>query len=30
MEFGIYINKENKFKELKDLIKIMKNEFLQV
>ena len=27
MEFGIYINK---FKELKDLIKIMKNEFLQV
>lgn len=30
MEFGIYINTENKFKELKDLIKIMKNEFLQV
>lgn len=30
MEFGIYINKENKFKELKDLIKIMKNGFLQV
>lgn len=30
MEFGIYINKENKFKELKDLIKIMKNKFLQV
>lgn len=30
MEFGIYINKENKFKELKDLIKIMKKEFLQV
>lgn len=30
MEFSIYINKENKFKELKDLIKIMKNEFLQV
>lgn len=30
MEFGIYINKENKFKELKDLIKIMKNEFLHV
>lgn len=30
MEFGIYIYKENKFKELKDLIKIMKNEFLQV
>lgn len=30
IEFGIYINKENKFKELKDLIKIMKNEFLQV
>ena len=30
MEFGVYINKENKFKELKDLIKIMKNEFLQV
>lgn len=30
MEFGIYINKENKFKELKDLIKIMKNEFFQV
>lgn len=27
MEFGIYVNKENKFKELKDLIKIMKNEF---
>lgn len=24
MEFGIYINTENKFKELKDLIKIMK------
>ena len=30
MEFGIYINKENKFKELKDLIKIMKNEFVQI
>lgn len=30
MEFGIYINTENKFKELKDLIKIMKKEFLQV
>ena len=30
MEFGIYINKENKFKELKDLIKIMKNEFMQI
>ena len=30
MEFGIYINKENKFKELKDLIKIMKKEFMQV
>ena len=30
MEFGIYINKENKFKELKDLIKIMKNEFVHI
>ena len=30
MEFGIYVNTENKFKELKDLIKIMKKEFLQV
>lgn len=30
IEFGIYINIENKFKELKDLIKIMKKEFLQV
>lgn len=30
MEFGIYINIENKFKELKDLIKIMKNEFVQI
>ena len=30
MEFGIYINKENKFKELKDLIKIMKDEFVQI
>ena len=30
MEFGIYINKENKSKELKDLIKIMKNEFVQI
>lgn len=30
MEFGIYVNKENKFKELKDLIKIMKNDFLQI
>ena len=29
MEFGIYINKENKFKELKDLIKVMKKEFMQ-
>lgn len=30
MEFGIYVNKENKFKELKDLIRIIKNEFLQI
>ncbi len=30
MEFGIYINKENKFKGLKDLIKIMKDEFVQI
>ena len=30
MEFGIYINIDNKFKELKDLIKVMKKEFLQV
>lgn len=30
MEFGIYINVDNKFKELKDLIKVMKKEFMQV
>lgn len=30
MEFGIYINIDNKFKELKDLIKVMKKEFMQV
>lgn len=30
MEFGIYINIDNKFKELKDLIKVMKKEFVQV
>ena len=30
MEFGIYVNKENKFKELKDLIKIMKKEFVKI
>ena len=29
MEFGIYINIDNKFKELKDLIKVMKKEFVQ-
>lgn len=29
MEFGIYINIDNKFKELKDLIKVMKKEFMQ-
>ena len=30
MDFGIYINIDNKFKELKDLIKVMKKEFVQV
>ena len=30
MEFGIYINIDNKFKELKDLINVMKKEFMQV
>lgn len=28
MEFGIYVNRENKFKELKDLIGIMKDEIM--